>query len=949
MAQQTVQSVTDFVWYAVTNLPNNPSDTSKFASERVSVANFPLKSAGCQKRSTEKLEMGDIKSAGAGKFIGNLLGRVVTNPFARGTARSLASPAVGAGVDLGLQNMGRLDQPIQNATGFDPHMRAVSDPYREHMPWAFATMGGMHGGITGANRVGTHIGATGNSALTRGAGHTLSALTGPTAQGLATVAGVPVAMYGSHQTGLQQGANQIVDVLRNGGHPEGVSRGNAGGWRGGSGVNGAPVDVKRMGGDGLGDLGTPEAQDIPGAGLTSSTSKTDAAAANSGLMGHFNKLPGWGKALGVGAGALGAGLLANHLTGEETDEETGEKKKRMPWLGPLVGAGALGAGAHYMSGGNYRSLLEPKFWGMGKSGSVPMVLMPYLTKFADGVDPIKPISAGTPSITAPTPTTSPVPPPITPPNQLQTPLSPTPPNPLGSTAGPPSTPPAPTQGTPMHPAPPAPSAAGSINTTTPLTSTVNGLGSQAQKMFAGLSASGNQGSAVNAARPNQPNLTPSAAPTPPTPNGPTSMGPMQAASMIGGASAGGASGVGAIATRAAQQNPEVMNPDTQRTNIARDLQRQGMPEGPGMWERVQKIWEGLPTEMRWLVGAGLGLGALGLLGTMTGSSSFGGTTGLLMGLGGLGAAAYGAGAFNPNSALRTNLAAAFSPTPSNTTGDVQGGGAQPMTSIQPAGPPITDINQVYTDPGLRNYVTRGANGQPEVTAANLVSLRPVLNDPQQREAFFGQLARLPEPIRNQMRDSAVRTLTGYGMTNEAQQITTGFTQLAQRLGQGGAPGQPNPNQPAGNAAGQTNPPQPANAQEFAAALMNPRVTPQQRDSMLNGLHPEHREELSGMGVHTFPEQTLEPNTPLTDAQANTEAQRRIWGQHALPAATGFQGATQRPGLPQLNPAHVTQQLRGLTTQQLREYLQETVQGPPGQYHQQLVQLLQQEMRARNQR
>jgi hypothetical protein len=95
--------------------------------------------------------------------------------------------------------------------------------------------------------------------------------------------------------------------------------------------------------------------------------------------------PNWAKGLGIGGGALLAGYLANHLAGEEEDPETGEKKKRAPWLGPLVGAGALGAGAYYLKGDRpWGDMLNTDFWKHGQH--VPLVLVGR-TKFASSLFP----------------------------------------------------------------------------------------------------------------------------------------------------------------------------------------------------------------------------------------------------------------------------------------------------------------------------------------------------------------------------------------------------------------------------------------------------------------------------------------------------------------------------------------------------------------------------------
>lgn len=85
--------------------------------------------------------------------------------------------------------------------------------------------------------------------------------------------------------------------------------------------------------------------------------------------GMYSGLPNYGKAGLIGAGALGLGGLGSYMAGEEDDPANpGRKKKRAPWLGPMLGAGALGAGAYHLAdnGKNWGQLGSPDFWS--KSG-----------------------------------------------------------------------------------------------------------------------------------------------------------------------------------------------------------------------------------------------------------------------------------------------------------------------------------------------------------------------------------------------------------------------------------------------------------------------------------------------------------------------------------------------------------------------------------------------------
>ncbi len=122
--------------------------------------------------------------------------------------------------------------------------------------------------------------------------------------------------------------------------------------------------IKDHGGDRV-----DKAMSLPGkgtAGVNPSLSRpNETPTATDQAMSMYSGLPNWGKAGLIGAGALGLGGLGSWMAGEEDDPENpGEKRKRAPYLGPLLGLGALGAGAYHMSdyGKNWGQLRDPNFW-----------------------------------------------------------------------------------------------------------------------------------------------------------------------------------------------------------------------------------------------------------------------------------------------------------------------------------------------------------------------------------------------------------------------------------------------------------------------------------------------------------------------------------------------------------------------------------------------------------
>jgi hypothetical protein len=155
-----------------------------------------------------------------------------------------------------------------------------------------------------------------------------------------------------------------------------------------------------------------------------------------------------------------------------------------------------------------------------------------------------------------------------------------------------------------------------------------------------------------------------------------------------------------IAQKGLQKDPGAATEEQQKYNIARQLP----PTMPNLWDHVTHIWESIPENMRIFAGLGLSIGAIGLLGSMFGGkdSSIGGWTGALMGLGGLGAAAYLGGAFDPGKPLGSLI-----------TGQYQGPGqvlpAAPRTYINAAA-----FNRMgLTGENMQRYTEAIAKGDTE--------------------------------------------------------------------------------------------------------------------------------------------------------------------------------------------------------------------------------------------
>jgi hypothetical protein len=446
--------------------------------------------------------------------------------------------------------------------------------------------------------------------------------------------------------------------------------------------------------------------------------------------------PNWMKGVGIVGGALGAGALTHGFTGSDEDPETGQRRKRMPWLGPLVGAGLLGGGMYALSGGNMGRLTDPGFWKASSHQAIhrPMIVIPYQMKLAAAPptpQPPAPPSPAPPEVpaapAAPTPP-APPPPPLYQENHQPNYLA----NMYGLT---PKTQPNQAAGAATAALGGAAGPLGGLTAAVGQGATQQFEGQQRSHAYAANALSGrlNQWRSQQAAYEEHMKANPEWKPptTPPTagagavgglggavaqqqtaspwlkpgqedlspwfkgmpgadrehawgllreyqPNAvehfnkatgyqprELEQGAPNANEAVEGATPGQhidettgkpvrmlPQGTTArLAERAAQLNPQANDPNVQLNNLRNQLVQQGH-SGPGILETVKMMWENMDGLTRVLVGAGLGLGAIGLLGTLTGSEHLGGGTGALLGLGGLAAAAWNSGAFDQNSMLR---------------------------------------------------------------------------------------------------------------------------------------------------------------------------------------------------------------------------------------------------------------------------------------------------------
>lgn len=321
-----------------------------------------------------------------------------------------------------------------------------------------------------------------------------------------------------------------------------------------------------------------------------------------------NVIPNWGKGLTLGAGALGAGYLANKLTEEE--DEQGRVKSKAPWLGPLVGGGAAALGAYHMIGKNPSLATDPNFWASSKSATyIPLIHVPHLIKLSIELPIKKPLVPPIDQTSVPGAPQSQAP---------QTQPIPTP------TPAPPTSSPNPAMPK-TNPAMPKPSP----NASTQLA--INSPSAQTAPA----------------------KVTPQPSTQAPPPTQDNSRGPLSdirtMASPLKSLIPEDSGPMGAFMRKALTIKPDAASPEVGIANVVKEMQA----KSPGasvssLWEMAKDYWTKLPFEKKVMVGLGLGLGAYGLMQTMMGQ---GGMTGPLLGIGGLGLAAHGAGAFDKSTPL----------------------------------------------------------------------------------------------------------------------------------------------------------------------------------------------------------------------------------------------------------------------------------------------------------
>jgi len=343
----------------------------------------------------------------------------------------------------------------------------------------------------------------------------------------------------------------------------------------------------------------------PGGGsMSSPRGQPSSPPQQSGLMDYWHSLPGWGKTVGVGGGALGAGLLAHQLFGadEEEDEYGTRRRTGSNLAGPLVGLGTLGLGAGLATGWDPSKLMEGKWWTepgktvAASAANIPAILVPYRIKFAQPT-----VTTNEPPLAVPPAPVPPLPPAEQLPMPTQADFG------IGNLGGITST------LTPRSPAA-VPPAVPPVTSPTPKSAPWSML-SGAQRVLRADQLAGIGG-------------------------------------MVGGAQgpAGGA-GIGA-GTTAGQQlaakimatSPEAIDPQKGFDNFAKATP--GDKSSPDYWSALKQRWADMPGWQQALLSVGLTMGAIGLLGGMSGRGGWGGP---LLGVGGLGLAAWMGGLFDPNS------------------------------------------------------------------------------------------------------------------------------------------------------------------------------------------------------------------------------------------------------------------------------------------------------------
>lgn len=209
------------------------------------------------------------------------------------------------------------------------------------------------------------------------------------------------------------------------------------------------------------------------------------------------------------------------------------------------------------------------------------------------------------------------------------------------------------------------------------------------------------------------------------------------------------------------------------------------PDDPGIWAKVKALWNSLADPdggISWrqiLVAGGLGLGVVGMFNSFSGGGGEHGGAGSMMGplmaLGGLGAAAVGAGAFDENSTLRQMIGGRWgvNKTPvqqGQATGQLAGNTATGTT------PPISTLNSADI---RAKYLHNNS-----ISAPNFEALKPVLDSGNVAE--FSKLWGALSPSERQSAAAMIPLLRDANATAMLKQVQTA---------PGGAVTPPSPNQP----------------------------------------------------------------------------------------------------------------------------------------------------------
>jgi hypothetical protein len=511
----------------------------------------------------------------------------------------------------------------------------------------------------------------------------------------------------------------------------------------------------------------------------------------------LSNLPNWTKGLGLGVGALGAGMLADSFGGEEEDED-GNKKKKMPWLGPLVGAGGLAAGLGYLTDWDYGKLGQKDWWMGGgtpktAAANLPMVMVPYLVKLS--FDPPAPIPGLPKPPTAPDsdpfaleqPLQSPVPG-ASPAPQLKMPQPPTPPG---------YKPPASPELQPSQPSPTTSQVPGAAPAQMPKPQNPPGYAPEApapqSKMPQPAQPPGYTPPVASELQPDQPSPTTSQVPgtTPSQMSQPTQPPGYTPPAQQGSGRAITDSIVAKLQARGVDPtDPAQIEKGKQHAAAEIAKVNPEAAKKPGFMDMIGVWWDSLGSMKQIMLIAGLGIGAVSLLGGIggggggKGGDGGGGMMGPLLGIAGLGTAAWAAGAFDSDSLLRKYIGGTWG-VDKPQTGDPAAAGQEGQVPPLPApGGVSSRLGQLANPPTFFD-----ANGQP-----NKIALLTAINDPMREQQAAYQFKQLPPPTQQafwqQIEEAANTPGPMQGMAQKAMQML------------GGPPGgaAPNFNEPGGNPA-----------------------------------------------------------------------------------------------------------------------------------------------------